>query len=1280
MFRPYLMQAVRLILPSLFLISVVNAEALDDIRYAPNEILIKYKRSAADALEQSLIAGKEVNEIRMSASLNNLAKKHPVKKIEQVFPNFKKSRKKYSALVIKNNALLNSRESRLLRRSKRAPMNMKVPELDRIYKLTIELEKKQSLEDVVAAYNNDPDIEYAELNYIVSHNAVPNDSLFPLQWPLHNTGQYYPHSGRFNTPPGTPDSDIDAPQAWDITANFGEVVVAVIDTGVDYNHRDLQNNIWINYSELNGTAGVDDDQNGFVDDIHGYNFIYQNGDPLDDHGHGTHCAGVIAAHGNNGLDIAGISWNTKIMSLKFLSYVGRGYTDDAMKAFYYLTDNGADVASNSWGGGDFSMAMQDAINYAYSQGVIMAASAGNAGTDDFQYPANYDNMISVAATDSNDQKAPFSSYGDWVDIAAPGVDVLSLRAAGTSMGSTYNLYTTIASGTSMSCPHIAGACAFLLSCNSTLGNDDVYSLIMDTVDPIAPGICASNGRVNLANAGMKLHGNINLEQDYYSCSSEISIELMDSHLQAQGTQMVSIVTTDGDTEIVTLQEDTATLGFFTGTILTASGFPDFHDGTLQISHGQTITVIYDDLDNGLGNPRTVTDTAQADCLNPVISNIHIDTPGSVPTVTLETDEPTTIRMLFGESCAGPFMSAQSSEFLTSHSIDLTGVSPQTDYYFQITAYDVVGNETMEDNEGRCFTFTTDSPGDIYVPSDYSNIQRAIEVCWPGYTVWVEDGTYSGQGNYSIDFMGRAITVKSQTGPDNCIIDCMGQGRGFIFHNNEDANSVLDGFSIINGFDNKKGGGIYCRQSSPTIKNCVLSANSAPNGGGMFNESSNPSLVDCTFSDNLSTSATWFKGGGAIFNTSSSPTMLNCLFVGNQSSWDGGGVNNTLQSSPTLMNCIFTSNSALGNDGGAMFNLFNSNPAMINCTFNGNRAASWGGAVRNRESDPTFTNCLFTGNLALDNGGAIFNFYYSSAVLNNCTFGGNSANGHAGDGMYNRTDCYPTVTNCIFWDSKNEIYDSQSHTTISCSDIQGRFPDEGNLNVDPLFINPGYWDGDIWINGDYHLRWDSPCIDAGCDTAVFEDLDGNIRPWDIPYIDNNGPNVLDYDIGAYEYIPQQVHMNITPQKLNLCRKGNWVKAHFIMPANFSINNIDVDTPALLGPLGIESDHINLLINEDNLVEAEIVFDRGEFGDATSNYLSSQITVTGSFIDGSYFYGSDNISITIKPIDYLIALASHWLQTDCREPNWCDGFDLDHNSVINLVDFTRFDSYCFEVSKQ
>ena len=288
--------------------NVAQARLSSGLSYVPNELIIKFKKIIADRLEGEMLKGEQLGDLKLSSSLDMLNQRYKLRSIKALCKNFRQTQEQMEELLKKDKSLLTKREKHILTRLKRAKSGEKVPDLDRIYKLQVELEDGQSLEEVVVAYSNDPDVEYAELNYILSINLTPNDPLYSVQWPLNNTGQMYPESGRYNHPPGTPDCDIDAPEAWGSGTGSSEIIVAVVDTGVDYTHRDLQGNLWINEVELNGDEGVDDDGNGYIDDIYGYDFINNDSDPKDDHGHGTHCSGTVAAKGNNGLDITGVCW------------------------------------------------------------------------------------------------------------------------------------------------------------------------------------------------------------------------------------------------------------------------------------------------------------------------------------------------------------------------------------------------------------------------------------------------------------------------------------------------------------------------------------------------------------------------------------------------------------------------------------------------------------------------------------------------------------------------------------------------------------------------------------------------------------------------------------------------------------------------------------------------------------------------------------------------------------------------------------------------------------
>ncbi len=296
-----------------------------------------------------------------------------------------------------------------------------------------------STEKLLASVKGHPDVVFAEPDYIITVGAIPNDTDFDQLWALENTGQVVDEE------PGTHDADIDAPEAWDrLGANDAEVVVAVIDTGVDYTHEEIAANMWTNAAELNGEAGVDDDGNGYVDDIYGIDTCNGDSDPYDDHYHGTHVAGTIAAVADNGAGIAGITWNrARIMALKFLSSGGSGATSDAITCIEYVvamnqrTENDIVVMNASWGSTSASDALKAALETAAAEGIILSAAAGNSTNDcdgdQKHYPSSQDvkNVISVAATDQHDKLASFSNYGaSEVDIAAPGVKILSAIPGG----------------------------------------------------------------------------------------------------------------------------------------------------------------------------------------------------------------------------------------------------------------------------------------------------------------------------------------------------------------------------------------------------------------------------------------------------------------------------------------------------------------------------------------------------------------------------------------------------------------------------------------------------------------------------------------------------------------------------------------------------------------------------------------------------------------------------------------------------------------------------------
>lgn len=352
---------------------------------------------------------------------------------------------------------------------------------------------------VVNEYSQLREVEYAEPNYDIELDAsegplvpvLPHDPQFNDQWALSNSGQRGGKQG----------ADISATLAWATTTGSDKVVVAVLDSGVDYTHEDLAGNMWQRPASI---EAYHDDELGTMDDEFGFNAIDFASDPMDENGHGTHCAGIIGAEGENNLGIAGVNWKVQIMPLKFMNAGGFGTTKDAIEAINYVIDRkkagvNVRIISASWGSTQRSRALEDMIRKAYENDILFVAAAGNATANNDRtphFPSSYNvpNVVSVAALDRNDELAKFSNYGvKSVAIAAPGVDILS-----TWLGNAYEEK----SGTSMATPVVAGVAALVLAEHPRLSVDDLKKKLLESTDPIVAlkGKTVTGGRINAAKA------------------------------------------------------------------------------------------------------------------------------------------------------------------------------------------------------------------------------------------------------------------------------------------------------------------------------------------------------------------------------------------------------------------------------------------------------------------------------------------------------------------------------------------------------------------------------------------------------------------------------------------------------------------------------------------------------------------------------------------------------------------------------------------------------------
>jgi hypothetical protein len=510
---------------------------------------------------------------------------------------------------------------------------------------------------------------------------------------------------------------------------------------------------------------------------------------------------------------------------------------------------------------------------------------------------------------------------------------------------------------------------------------------------------------------------------------------------------------------------------------------------------------------------------------------------------------------------------------------------------------------------------------LFVPRQYTTIQQAINAALDGDVVVVEPGTYTGEGNRDIDFIGKAITVRS-TDPDDpvvvaaTVVDCQDDGRGFYFGTGEQADSVLTGLTIVNGLagDAQEGSGICCFFSSPVITNCIFAANWSDCIAALC---SGVRIADCTIVDS----------GRAISCCASWPKIDNCTFERNSYGIVVG------YGRSTVNNCIISNNREEGIlcDGASL----------------------------------TLANCIITGNAGYS--GAAFFESFGSIV--NCTIVGNRTMG-----IYSGDSSIEIANTILRSNAARQIEQYNGALSVTHGNVELGWPGEGNIDADPCFVLPGYWahvndpnivlepndPNAVWIDGDYHLLAGSPCINAGDPNFAAgsneTDIDGQPRIF-----------AGRVDMGAYEFTPAlECQMKFTPHTFNPCSKGNWARAHCILPPEFGPEDVDANSPlTIIEPVRIEANDVNVFVNEEGMVEIHAAFDRSAFCSIPPG--GQTITAIGSLADGRDFYATDTIRIITGNFKCLADFAPHWLQADCAAPDWCDGFDLDHDSNINFIDF-------------
>jgi len=514
---------------------------------------------------------------------------------------------------------------------------------------------------------------------------------------------------------------------------------------------------------------------------------------------------------------------------------------------------------------------------------------------------------------------------------------------------------------------------------------------------------------------------------------------------------------------------------------------------------------------------------------------------------------------------------------------------------------------------------------IYVdgdgPVDFNNIQSAIDDSNDGDTIIVADGTYTGDGNRDIDFLGKAITVRSENGPESCIIDRPGK-IGFTFHNEEGADSVLEGFTISRASALEAGGAICCSGSSPTIRNCIIRDSRVrciyydAIGGGIYCSRSSPTIVDCIITDNWAGSigCDGHAYGGGIYCYRSSPVIRNCTIsdnsVGSEGRSAGGGIYSC------NCNLIISHCKISGNGAGQGSGIYCSDSSLSvrNCEITGNEVSDDGGGICSFNSSVSIINCILSANDTDEVGGGICS-YDSSVSIINCTIAGNQA-GDAGGGIYAEGGDV-TITNSILRDNFDDnMYDPEPNEPIvTFSNLQPGWPGNGNIDTDPCFVSPGYWDANgVWIEGDYHLLADSPCINAGDPNYIAEpnetDLDGK-------------PRVIGgrIDMGAYES-PLPAEVRIVPRTINLTSMGKWITCYIFLPEDYDVTEIDPNSVLLEDEIQAQS----LWLDEEEQV-AIAKFGRSEV-QGILNIGWVELTITGQLTGGTVFKGTDVIRVIDK----------------------------------------------------
>jgi subtilisin family serine protease len=961
---------------------------------------------------------------------------------------------------------------------------------------------------VVHRLEQDPGVEYAEPNYVIQLHRTPDDPRFDELWGMHNTGQAS----------GTPGADISALNTWDRCTGSG-VIVAVVDTGIDYTHVDLEDNMWMNPGEtgLDGSGndkrfnGIDDDGNGFTDDVFGIDAHNDDSDPMDDHYHGTHCAGTIGAVGNNGIGVAGVCWKAQIMALKAFDATGNGDVGSAVQCIDYAVQKGARVISCSFGFDDYSQALHDIIAVAGASNVLLCASAGNDNADldtHPQYPGalTLQNILTIASSDSKDRRSSFSNYGSTsVDLAAPGSEILS-----TAPGNSYQYL----NGTSMATPHCSGAATLLLTIDPTLSCLEVKQLIMDTVDPLSAfsGITVTGGRLNLYRASTNLFG-IFFDDHAYFTGTRAGITVLTADSGAGATQSVSITSSDGDLETLLLTGDGLVAGVFTNSIWVDYGAAVPGNGMLEGIQDTIFTATYYDVSSGNSNVAIARVS--------LLLNLSITTtPGRVSYEVKQVSlagicsGTVPVHMVISNEATGQAEVFVTTNSWISPSVTLTGGENRVWVYgtniFGFYDHDsVMINQLGPAGITNYVSKTSANPLWPYetLATAAHDIQTALNASFDGNCVLVDDGVYQEEEI----FVDIPVILKSMNGAENAIIDAGKQHRCMSV--NEAAK--VQGFTLQNGYDFSFGGGVALNAGE--LHDCIVTGNYAFFAGGGVYPMEDTLVNNCTFIDNeallgggmcgsynavISNSEFYANyagvGGGGLL-VEMDCTVAKCSIHNNDCSWNGGIF---LRFGCRVNDSIIYDNTTA--DGGGGVHCYGGGE-VNRCIISGNSAngaAARAGGVFFHEPGGVVNNSLIVNNTSAHTGGGMSSFE-DGGIINNCTICDNSAT-TTGGGIFSDGDTELRNSILYFNSAANgsNYASSGSGMTYAYTCATPMPLGTGNISDGPAFTDRG--------NTKYTLLDHSPCIDAGNNSYA-------VGPYDLA----GNPRIYDdtVDMGSYEFIPE-----------------------------------------------------------------------------------------------------------------------------------------------------------------